>query len=85
MKDDLQGAVDERLAQCIEWARDRGRSWAAEMFVCENNEDTVRLRARLSALSEAEEAQSSTGDLFRGLVGAIARLDIKGNRRCLLS
>ena len=45
--------------------------------------DAVRIRARLSALGEAEEAQSSTGGLLRRCVGAMTRSD-KGNRRRLL-
>jgi hypothetical protein len=36
-------------------------------------ENVVRIRARLSALSEAEEAQSSTGGLLRRCVGAMTR------------
>jgi hypothetical protein len=65
MKADFQGAVNERLAERIHWARDRGMSWAAEMFVCEVGDDAVRISAGLSTLGEAEEAQWSTGGLLR--------------------
>jgi hypothetical protein len=53
----LQSAVGENVAERIQWAQDRGRSGAAETFVREFGEDAVRhIRARLSALGEAEEA-----------------------------
>jgi hypothetical protein len=84
MKADLQCAVDERLAEPIQWAGDRGRAWATEAFVGQFGEDAVRIRARLSALGEAEEAQSSTGGLLRRCVGAISARSAVGNRCRLL-
>jgi hypothetical protein len=62
---------------------DRGRAWATESIVGQVRENTVRIRGRLSALGEAEEAMSSTGGLLRRCVGAMSRSD-KGNRRRLL-
>jgi hypothetical protein len=53
-------------------------AWAAKTFVGEFGEHSVRIRARFSALGEAEEAQSSTGGLFRRCVGAMTRFD-EGN------
>jgi hypothetical protein len=58
-------------------------AWATETFVGKFSENAVRVRARLPALSEAEEAQSSTGGLLRDYVGAMTTSD-KGSRRGLL-
>jgi hypothetical protein len=80
---DFEGAVDESLAQRIQLAGDRGRPWATEALVGQFKEEAVHIRARLSALGEAEEAQSSTGGLLRRCVGAMTRSD-KGKGRCLL-
>jgi hypothetical protein len=83
VKADFKRSVDESLAKRIQWAGDRGRAWATEALVGQFRENAVRTRARLSALGEAEEAQSSTGGLLRRFVGAIPRYD-NGNRRRLL-
>jgi ribosomal protein S12 methylthiotransferase accessory factor YcaO len=84
MKADFKCAVDERLAYRIQWAGNRCRAWAAEAFVGQFGKDADRIRARMSALGEAEEAQSNTGGLLRRYVGAMTRFD-KGNRCRLLS
>jgi hypothetical protein len=47
--------VDERLATVV-GDGDRGRAWAAETLVRELGKHSVRIRARLTALGEAEEA-----------------------------
>jgi hypothetical protein len=73
---DFQCAVDERLAQHLQWARYRGRSWATKTFMCELCEELVRVSAHLSA-------QSSTGGLIHRIVGAITRSN-KDSRRCML-
>jgi hypothetical protein len=65
VKADLKRSVDESLAKRVQWAGDRGRTWATETFVGQFNVHAVRIRARMSALGEAEEAQSSTGGLRR--------------------
>jgi hypothetical protein len=52
--------------------------------VSQFREHAVRIRARLFALGEAEEAQSSTGGLLRRCVGAMTRSD-KGNLLALAS
>jgi hypothetical protein len=57
--------------------------WATEALVGQFRENAVRIRARLSAHGEAEEAQSSTGGLLRRSVGAMTHFD-KGKRRRLL-
>jgi hypothetical protein len=46
-------------------------------------EHTVRALARVSALGDAEEAQSSTSGLLRRCMGAMTRSD-KGNGHCVL-
>jgi hypothetical protein len=83
VKADFKRSVDESLAKCVQWAGDRGRAWTIEELVGQFCEDAVRICARLSALGEAEEAQSSTCGLLRRCVGAKTRLD-KGNRCRLL-
>jgi hypothetical protein len=83
VKADFKRAVDESLAERIKWAGNRGRAWATEALVGQFSEDAVRICARLSALGEAEEAQSSTGGLLRRFVGVMTRSD-KGNRCRLL-
>jgi hypothetical protein len=50
MHADFQCAVDERLALCIQRARDRGTVSAAETIVCNLCEDAVRICGRLAAL-----------------------------------
>jgi hypothetical protein len=56
---------------------------SAKALVCQFGKHAVRICARLSALGEAEEAQSSTGGLLRRCVGAMTRSD-EGNRCRLL-
>jgi hypothetical protein len=75
--------VDERFSWLIEWAGVSGRAWAAETLVGEFGEYSVRIRGSLSALGEAEEAQSGTGGLLRRCVAAMTRSD-KGNGCILL-
>jgi hypothetical protein len=53
------------------------------MLVGQFDENAVHICARMSALGEAEEAQSSTGGLFRLSVGAMTRFD-EGNGRLML-
>jgi hypothetical protein len=79
VKADFKRAVDESLAERILWAGDRGRAWATKALVAQFSEDAVRICARLTALGEAEEAQSSTGGLLRRCVGAMTRSN-KGKR-----
>jgi hypothetical protein len=57
----------------IHCAGDRGRAWAAEMLVGEFGEHSVQIRARLSALGEVVEAQSSTSGLLHRCVGAMTQ------------
>jgi hypothetical protein len=83
MKADFKCAVDERFAERIKWAGDRGRALATETLVGQFSKSEVRICARLSALGETEEAQSNTGGLLRSCVGAMTRSD-KGNRCRLL-
>jgi hypothetical protein len=75
--------IDERLALRVKWAGDRGRARAAEALVRELGKYSARIRARLSALGEAEEAQSSIGGLLCRCVGAMTRSD-EGNGCSLL-
>jgi hypothetical protein len=51
------------------------------VLVGEFGDHSVRILARLSALGEAEEAQSSTGGLLRRCVGAMTRSDEGNNCR----
>jgi hypothetical protein len=83
VKAHLKWSIDESLAKRIQWAEDRGRARATKMLVGQFREHAVRIRARMSALGEAEEAMSSTGGLLRPCVGAMTRSD-KGNHRRLL-
>jgi hypothetical protein len=47
MNADFERAVDERLAESIQWAGYGGRARAAETLVGQFSEDAVRIRARL--------------------------------------
>jgi hypothetical protein len=57
--------------------------WATKTLVGQFREHAVRIRARISALGEAEEAQSSKGGMLCRCVRAMTRSN-KGNRRRLL-
>jgi hypothetical protein len=56
VKADLKRGAYESLAKRIQWAGDRGRARATKTLVGQFCEHAVRIYARLSALSEAEEA-----------------------------
>jgi hypothetical protein len=80
MQANFERSVDERLAYLIQWPEIAvGRGWQNQTLVGELfGEHSVRVRARLPALGEAEDAQSRTGGLLRRCVGAMNRSD-EGN------